>query len=220
MDVLALADGLWAWSARHREWFEGAGWPPEVWCFYVETPEATLLVDPLVPEDEAERFWRALDRDVERRGAEVAVLLTQAAHARDAAEVAARYGGGVWGHEDARGKVGAADFHALGPEGAAPGGARVAPLDQEPGGSGTPLYLPSHRALAAGDALIAIGGELRVWWLHGASEEGWYRERLLPSLRAWLELPLERLLVAHGEPPAHAPADLAEALERAPHTIV
>ncbi len=219
MDVLRIGPGLWAWSTRHPEWRAGGGWPPEVWCFYVETSEATLLVDPLVPTDESDRFWRALDRDVERRKLPVAVLLTQAAHARSAAEVATRYDAGVWGHEEARGKVGAAPFHPLEPGGDAPGGAAALRFDQEPGGSGTPLHLPSHDALAVGDVLIAVDGDLRIWWGHGASREHWYRKRLLPSLRAWLDLPVDRLLVAHGGPPAREVAELAAALERPPYTI-
>src|SRR3954469_8861528 len=83
MEAAELAPGLWRWTVG------------EAGCFYVEADDATLVVDPLVPADEAERFWRALDRDVERRGLPLAVLLPGAAHARDADDVAARYGGEV-----------------------------------------------------------------------------------------------------------------------------
>ena len=46
------------------------GWVEEVGSVYCELPAAVLLVDPVVPADpgEAERLWRALDRDVERLG--------------------------------------------------------------------------------------------------------------------------------------------------------
>ena len=60
MDVEQLAPGLWRWDGS----------------VYVETAEAIVLIDPVVPADEPERFWRALDRDVERCGVPVHVLLT------------------------------------------------------------------------------------------------------------------------------------------------
>ena len=193
------------------------GWDAEVRCFYAEAGDATLLVDPLVPDDERDRFWRALDADVERRGLPVAVLLTQAAHARSAGEVARRYEGEVWGHEKAREKVGGAPFHALEPGGQAAGRAVALPFDQEPGGSGTPLFLPSHEAVAVGDVFISVDGELRVWWAHGASDEDWYRDRLVPSLRRWLELRIERVLVAHGKPVPGGAEEIEAALERPPY---
>jgi hypothetical protein len=207
------APGLWWWTATHPDWRPTQSWDPEVRCFYVEDDEATLVVDPLVPRDEATRFWEALDRDVERRRLPVAVLLTQAAHARDAGEVAARYGADVWGHAGARPKVGDAPFHAIEHADEVPGG-RVLSFDQEEDGSGTPFYLTTHRAVAVGDVFISRDDGLRVWWGHGASHDAWYRGRLLPSLRRWIELPIEHVLVAHG--PQVAPDELAAALERPP----
>ena len=196
------------------------GWDQEVRCFYAEAADATLLVDPLVPGEERDRFWRALDADVERRGLPVVVLLTQAAHARSAGEVAERYDGEVWGHEKAREKVGGARFHALEAGDRAAGGVATLPFDQEPGGSGTPFFLPSHAALAVGDVFISVDGELRVWWAHGASSEDWYRERLVPSLRRWLDLPVERVLVAHGKPVPGGAEEIAAALERPPYDVL
>ncbi len=66
MDVEQIAEGLWRWTARHPEWRPDADWPPDVGCVYYEGPDAVVLVDPLVPQDDADRFWAALDRDVER----------------------------------------------------------------------------------------------------------------------------------------------------------
>jgi glyoxylase-like metal-dependent hydrolase (beta-lactamase superfamily II) len=73
----------------------------------------------------------------------------------------------------------------------------------------TPLYLPEQRTLVFADALTAPGGTLRVW----ASE--WHQERTLPTLRRMLELPFERVLVAHGEP-VHDRTEFIAALEREP----
>jgi hypothetical protein len=216
MRVDEIAPGLWSWTARHPEWEPRHAWEADVRCFYLESEDATLVVDPLVPHDDAARFWRALDGDVERRRLPVAVLLTQAAHARSAGEVASRYGADVWGHEYARKKVGDARYRTIAPGSTLPGGARTLELDQEPDGSGTPLYFPSHRAIAVGDVLISVNGRLRIWWAHGASGEDWYRERLVPSLRRWLDLPIEHVLVAHGEQVTGGGEELAAALVR-PH---
>jgi hypothetical protein len=84
MELVAL--GLWAWTARHPEWQPGFGWPADVRCFLVETDAETVIIDPLVENDD----WTAVDEVVTPRGSPVAVVLTQAAHARHAGEAAAR----------------------------------------------------------------------------------------------------------------------------------
>ena len=86
MEVEELAPGLWRWSAAL------AG--NEVWCLYIETPTRTVLVDPVVP-DEPERFFRALDRDLERRGLPLFILSTRPDARVEAATFAERYGGDV-----------------------------------------------------------------------------------------------------------------------------
>ena len=211
-----LAPGLWRWTARHPEWEPGGGWEQEVGCFYAEAGDATLLIDPLLPAGDEERFWRALDRDVERRGLPVAVLLTTHDHVRSSAAVAARYGGAVWGHELARSKLAGVPFHALTPGDEAPGGVRV--VGVEDGGFGaTPLHLPAHRALSPGDSLLTVDGELRIWWgFEGEEDERLYYECWLPEYRRWLELELDHLLVSHGAHVAGGRAALAAALAQPP----
>jgi glyoxylase-like metal-dependent hydrolase (beta-lactamase superfamily II) len=81
MKVEMLAPGLWRWSAG------------EMWCVYYEAPGAIVLIDPVVPEDEEERFWTALDRDVARLGLPVAIVLTADL---DAGPFVSRYGASVW----------------------------------------------------------------------------------------------------------------------------
>jgi hypothetical protein len=177
MQVEELAPGLWRWTAEHPEWQAGEGWEPEVACFYVETDDATLLIDPLVPTgDEAERC------------VPVVVLLTGGWHRRSADEVAARYG---------------ASIHVAG-EDELPGGVETKPT----GAMGdVVLWIPALGALAVGDALISVDGELRLW---GARDD-------LESVRALAELPVEHALVAHGD---HVPGGrdaLAAAVDRPPH---
>jgi glyoxylase-like metal-dependent hydrolase (beta-lactamase superfamily II) len=62
------------------------------------------------------------------------------------------------------------------------------------------------------DALTAPEGELRVW------STPWHKERVLPALRALLELPLERVIVSHGEP-VHDRAGYELALELPPWAV-
>jgi glyoxylase-like metal-dependent hydrolase (beta-lactamase superfamily II) len=48
--------------------------------------------------------------------------------------------------------------------------------------------------LVFADALTERDGELRVW------ATPWHQERVLPALRELLELPVEHVIVSHGEP--------------------
>ena len=49
VDVLQIDDGLWRWTALHPDWKVGDDWEQEVGCVYYEAPDATVLLDPLVP---------------------------------------------------------------------------------------------------------------------------------------------------------------------------
>src|SRR2546423_5774093 len=101
MEVQELRPGLWRWTAAHPEWEHAESWGPEVGSVYAELPEAVVLVDPLVPADDAEeRFWAALDRDVERLGRPVYVLLTVHWHERSVEAVLARYKATLWRPEE------------------------------------------------------------------------------------------------------------------------
>jgi hypothetical protein len=79
MDVERLADGLWRWATA------GAG------CVYYEAPDAVVLFDPLLPAGEEEKFLAYLDRDVERLGLPVSILLTAVRHERSAPTLRERY---------------------------------------------------------------------------------------------------------------------------------
>jgi hypothetical protein len=80
VEVERLRDGLWRWFCDGRT------------SIYAELADATCVIDPAVPRDrvDVERFWRALDRDVERRALPVAILLTSSDE-QDAELVRSRY---------------------------------------------------------------------------------------------------------------------------------
>jgi glyoxylase-like metal-dependent hydrolase (beta-lactamase superfamily II) len=206
MDALEVAEGLWRWTAWHEEWKQDVG------CVYVESPDAVVLIDPLVPPEQADRFRRALDRDVERAGASVHVLVTIFWHARSAGELVRRYGGRLWAPTRARAPIERrtqAVTDVFRPGDALPGGVRAFATAR---GTEVVYWLPEHRTLVPGDVILGAGsGRLRMCpesWLPDSIDHPKLRE----SLRPLLELPIERVLVSHGEPVL---ADGREALDGA-----
>ncbi|MBA2536947.1 MAG: MBL fold metallo-hydrolase [Actinobacteria bacterium] len=206
MDVEPIAEGLWRWTTRHPDWTpaEGGedGWDPEVGCVYCEAGDAIVLVDPLAPADpgEAERFWRALDRDVERAGKPVAVLLTVFWHARSAETILERYDSAtVWAHEGAESEIAKRTrfTNSFAPGDPLPG--QVEAFEANRRGEAL-FWIPEHRALVAGDVFLGTpGGGVRTCpdsWLPNGVEPWEFRA----SLRPVLELPVEIVLLAHGGP--------------------
>jgi hypothetical protein len=78
MQVRQIAPGLWRWTGLHPAWTpaEGGpdGWDQEVGCYFYEGPDSIVLFDPLVPMEDRDRFFEALED-----------------HRRSAAELAERY---------------------------------------------------------------------------------------------------------------------------------
>jgi len=201
-----IASGLWRWTAFHPEWKEDVG------CVYYASSEAVVLIDPLVPQEAEERFWNALDRDVERAGVPVHVLVSVHWHARSARTIGKRYGARLWAPSRARAAVARRAGKVTDP---------FRPGDELPGGveafptarSGEVVFwLPEHRAVVPGDVLLGDGrGGIRLCpasWLPQGVGQGKLRE----SLRPLLDLPVERVLLSHGLPVL---ADAWRALARA-----
>lgn len=208
MQVQEVAPGLWRWTARHPEWTPASDWDEEVACTYWDGADAVCLVDPLVPSDESERFHRALDADAERAGTPVVVVLATADHERSAGELRERYGAEVWA------------WHAEVERLTVPVDRVYRAGDVLPGGfaaieSGRPealLWLEARRTLVCADVLV--GSPLRVspW-----AEDGSEQSRTLAALREAARLPVETVLVAHGEPVLAGGAEaLAAAIADAP----
>ena len=186
MDVKELRPGLWRWTADHPQWDHAESWGPAVGSVYAELPDAVVLVDPLVPAEDEEEFWSHLDRDVERSGQPVHVLLTVHWHERSVAAVVDRYKAAFWRPEE---------------KGELPHGVRAEVVKGSDWVEAM-FFLEQHRALVVGDLLVGSddGIELPVSWFPKGEQE-WARDELKPMLRERLgALPIELVLVSHGEP--------------------
>jgi hypothetical protein len=153
-------------------------------------PDHAVFVDPLLPAD-ADAFWRWCDDAVGPR--RVHVLTTIRFHGRSREAVAGRYHGEV----------------VTSPR-ELPPGVEAFPF---PDADETMFWLPAHSALIAGDRIIGDNaGGIRLCpdsWVEYLSE---YRDELgltnpvrdqadlRALLRPLLDLPVQRILVAHGEP--------------------
>jgi hypothetical protein len=174
MDVRRIDEGLWYWTAPHPKWRPGAEWPEAVGCVYYEAPDAVVLIDPLLPGAEEDEFLAYLDRDVERVGRPVVVLLTAAWHERSAPVLRERYGA----------------------EERIPEGVEVYPIEGAPEEQ-LAYFIRPHRALVVAEIFAGDGqGGVRLCPSPSLVD----RAALDNSLHSLLELPVERLLVSHGEP--------------------
>lgn len=190
-----LAPGLRRWTGWHDEWEEHVG------SLAVETDDSLVLIDPLdVPPD--------------LRGADH-VLVTVYWHGRDTNTLAAKR---VWSSARSRQPLETRGIAVTDPFRAGdelPGGIRAF---QTARAAEVVYWLPAQRAVVVGDVLLGAGAKPRPTaetlrlcperWL-GSSTHADLKE----SLRPLLELPVERVLVSHGEPVLHdGNAALAEVL--------
>ena len=205
MEVRDVASGLWIWRLEHPDWAPDSDWEPPVTSTCVESRGEVALLDPLAPPEDAAEVWERLDA----RPPTVVVVL-KPDHVRDVDLFARRYGAHAFGpHLFFPHDVPETELEGIDPDDELPGG--LVALYDGRGRNETPLWLPEQRALVFADGLTAPGGELRVW------ATAWHEERVLPALRALLDLPFERVIVSHGEP-VHDRAEYERALERAPWT--
>ena len=162
-----------------------------------------MLIDPLVPRGREDEFWRFLDGAVERRGLPVRVLLTAPWHARDAAVVAARYDASIWGPPAARWKGPALTTTAEIPAG-------VEALLPEGDENQALFFIPAAGSLVTGDVFSGTGGRFHVF----------LDDQVRAPFLAWLPrlaaLPVESVLIAHGDPVlADGAARIGEAVAEA-----
>jgi hypothetical protein len=216
-----LAGGLWRWTARHPDWHPGA-FGAEVASFALVADDHLLLVDPLLPDgdDDAAAVLERLDA-LATAADHLAILITIHYHVRSAVPLSERYDGRIWGPPKAGDKL--ADpsrFTVLEPgDTSAPAGVQAFAIGR-PQRTERPLWLPSHNAIAFGDAIVTTpDGDLRLWAQDPPDEKrtAWYRDRFAPTLAPLRALPATRILTTHGAPVLHdGAAALATALDAPP----
>jgi hypothetical protein len=210
------------WTARHPDWHPGE-FGAAVGSYAAVAGADLLLIDPLLPADDPKPVLAALER---RLGERVAILVTIGYHVRSATALHERWRRDVPvtingpPQVERRLPAGARGaFRALEPGSPGPGGVCAFPIGRPVRGE-RPLWLPSHSALAFGDAVVVTpAGELRMWVQEPLTDgrKAFYRDRFAPTLRPLLELPVKRVLVTHGAPVVNGTmAALKRAIEAPP----
>ena len=182
MELKEIVPGLCRWTAPHPAWDGAEGWPQDVGSVYFEGPDAIVLIDPLLPPD-ADELWKFVDSSAERLRLPVAVLLTAPWHRRSSAVVADRYRTNVWSHDIGEPVPQGIDLFV--PLGVSEG--QVA------------FFLRAHGALVVAELFIGVDAALRVC----PSPATFDHEVFDSSLRSLLDLPIDKVLVSHGEPVLH-----------------
>jgi glyoxylase-like metal-dependent hydrolase (beta-lactamase superfamily II) len=177
-----VAPGLRRWTAWHDEWEQDVG------SLALETSDGLVLIDPIEPPPELR--------------SPAHVLITVFWHGRTTADLET---GRVWASTrsarplENRG-ITVTDRFRAGDE--LPGGIQAF---QTPRVTEVVFWLPEQHAVAVGDVLLGAGAKPRATpeplrlcperWLGKASHA-----ELRESLRPLLDLPVEQVLVSHGEP--------------------
>jgi len=186
-DPLELAPGLWRWAAPHPEWHSGSApgstgdWERRVGSVGWRSETDLVFVDALIPEDD-EAFWRWAD-ELASGAARIHALTTISFHRRSRERLVDRYGAAT---SRARGGL--------------PDGIEPVPLS---GAGEVDFWITKPSALITGDRILgASQGGLRLCppsWL-GYLSNGMTLDGVRELLRPLLDLPIEMVLVAHGEP--------------------
>ena len=166
------------WFAPHPAWEPGEDWDEDVPVVRYETEAEVALIDPFLPPDGS----------FDPHGKPVRVLLTQPAHYRGTTDFVERYDASVWvpPHAEWRRRPKPASVDEL------PFGVEAIELDGEP--QQVVFFIRDHAMLVTGDVLSGTGGRLHVF-VDAADPD-----RLLPALERLADLPIERVIIPHGEP--------------------
>jgi hypothetical protein len=211
-----VASGLWQLSARRR------GQPSTKTGYVLRDGPNTILVDPVIA-GEPELCFAALDEIACGR---IRILITTPFHVRDSELLYQRwrdeYQVTIYGHRLCATRLhDHSDFQPLQGGETLEGGVRAHSLGQRQNAE-IPFEIPSHQALAVGDRLLEIDGELRFWppkYADTERDHAWYEQSFLPAVRSLAQLPIERVLVTHGAPVLHDGANaLTTSLARTPWT--
>jgi glyoxylase-like metal-dependent hydrolase (beta-lactamase superfamily II) len=187
VEVHEVEPGLRYWLAPHPEWKPGNDWPEGVLCVEYEAPDARVLIDPLIPRGDEAQFWDMLHDHAKRVRLPVRVLLTAPWHRRDAGLFT-----GAQLDEDP------------------PAGIETFVADGVQEGQRA-FFIRDHRTLVVAEYFMGEADGLRVCPSPAEPDP----DRFLRSLHRLLDLPIERVLVAHGPPVL---ADGASAIRKALET--
>jgi glyoxylase-like metal-dependent hydrolase (beta-lactamase superfamily II) len=200
--IIDIEPGLWIWRVDHPQWEPAQGGDRVVTSVCVEEGGEIVVIDALAPPP-GTGIWERLDSS---RPTMAVVLKPD--HVRSVDLFVDRYGIPAYGPDVfQKDDVPTTDMELIYPGYELPGGF-VALYDGR-GRNETPLWLPDHRTIVFADALTTFGGRLQVW------ATPWHEERALPALRAMLELPVEKVIISHGEP-VHTREEFERALAREP----
>jgi glyoxylase-like metal-dependent hydrolase (beta-lactamase superfamily II) len=217
-----LQPGLWHWKAPHPDWTPAERWPREVSSYAIDDGTRLLLFDPQsVPRElldlAARRTpvvvlsapWHERDTRQLVEGLGATVVTPPADTARDLID---KYG--ITAEQAGEGSPDLAWLRGGDPT-LTPHVTWLAATDRLPMGieafpgrehNDLELWITSRRALVCGDTLVDFGTGFGLnEWLRG----GISRDEVVGLLRPLLDLPIELVLPAHGEPTDRA------ALERA-----
>ena len=195
--LVEVATGLWQLTAPRR------GQPSTKTGYVLRDSENTILVDPVISR-EPEALLAALD---EIACGHVRILVTTPFHVRDS-ELLWRHWRNqhqvtIFGHRLCAARLDdRSAFRPVQGGETLDGGVRAHSLGQRQSAE-IPFELPSHHALAVGDRLLEIDGQLRFWpprLSDSAGDRAWYEQEFLPAMHALAQLPIDRVLVTHGQP--------------------
>ena len=203
--VIDVAPGLWIWRFPHPNWAPPDGGDRRVTSTCAITGNDVAVIDPLAPPSDATEIWGRLDA----QSPTMAVVL-KPDHVRSIDAFVERYGCHAYGPEVYQlDDLPTCEIEPMWITDVLPGG--LTPLYDGRSRNEMPMWLPEQRTIVFADALTSLGAELQVW------NTPWHEQAVLPALRAFLDLPFERVIVSHGEP-IHDRAEFERALKRPPFT--
>jgi hypothetical protein len=202
-----LTEGIHRWETPHPEYRTRV---EQVASYALAGADMLALVDPLLPAPDAGDRDRVL-HDLDALAAvapRVELFITIPYHTRSAEELFHRYRDDrqvrLWGHANVRKRFREDDTElSVIPRGDVAMGARLAdgaaiaiPIGR-PQRSEAPVYFPTHRAVAFGDAVVGTPDGARLWRQSSAGPD-WYRRVFVPTLEPILRHRIEHLLLTHG----------------------
>ena len=188
MNGLRLSESLTWWMAPHPAWTAAAQWPEEVGFATWRAHDAYVLIDPLIRDDLDDAIWKPFDNAVSAARGRAMVLVTAPWHERSARAVSARYGAPIWIHPRGKARVAGLPQLAALPEeidAFVPEGVEEAQVA---------FHIVRERTLVVAEFFLGKDEGLQVL----ASPATTDFDAFSASLERLRDLPIERVLVAHG----------------------